>query len=246
MKESNIIRMQNDLERALLKPVSKRKWAMLIDVRKCTGCHACSVACKAENKTPHGVNYRWVKEVEDGKFPNVSRIFMAGMCMQCDNAPCIKACPGKAIYKREDGIVAIDYAKCIACGGKAEKACPYSAITVDHGHFYTESTPAQMAYENGPIYEYGKKFKRDGHSVPVNSCRKCHYCLHRLNAGMLPTCVTTCLGGATYFGDMNDSESLIYQKSKELKIYSLLELKKTKPTTKYITDSIELCNKCHG
>lgn len=246
MQESNIVRMQKDLERALEKPVSRRKWAMLIDVRKCTGCHACSVACKSENKTPHGVNYRWVKEAEEGEFPDVKRIFMAGMCMQCDDAPCIKACSGKAIYKRPDGIVAVDYAKCIGCGGRAEKACPYGAIKVDHGGFYTDGTPEHMAYENGPVYEYGKKTMRNGHGLPVNSCRKCHYCLHRLDAGVLPTCVTTCLGGATYFGDMNDKDSLIYQKSVELKIYTLLENKKTKPTTKYITDSIEFCNKCHG
>lgn len=246
MNESNIVRMQRDLERALLKPVSKRKWAMLIDIRKCTGCHSCSVACKAENKTPEGVNYRWVKEAEDGEFPNVMSIFMPGMCMQCDDAPCIKSCTGKAIYKREDGIVAVNYAKCVGCGGQAEKACPYSAIKVDHGNFYTAGTPMLMEYEHGPIYEYGKAVKRTSKSLPVNSCRKCHYCLHRLNAAMLPACVTTCLGGATYFGDISDTESFVYQKAKELNLYVFMEGEKTLPTTKYITDSVELCKKCHG
>lgn len=246
MKEAIIVRMQRDLERALLKPASKRKWVMLVDIRKCTGCHACSVSCKAENKTPSGVNYRWVKEVEDGEFPNVARFFMPGLCMQCNDAPCIKACTGGAIYKREDGIVAIDYSKCIGCGGAATKACPYNALSVDKGNFYTEGTPKEMEYEHGPVYEYGKKYKREESGIPVNSCRKCHYCLHRLEAGMLPSCVTTCLGGANYFGDINDPQSLVYEKAKELKLYTFMESENTKPTTKYVTDSVDLCNKCHG
>ncbi|MGD9807194.1 MAG: 4Fe-4S dicluster domain-containing protein [Deferribacterales bacterium] len=241
MNESNILRMQRDLERALLKPEKNRKWAMLIDIRKCTGCHACSVSCKAENKTPEGVNYRWVKETEDGTFPNVQRYFMPGMCMQCDDAPCIKACTSGAIIKRADGIVAIDYSKCVGCGGNAVAACPYGAVSLDKGDFYTDK-----AYENGPVYEYGNKYKRDKDTLPVNSCRKCHYCLHRLTAGMLPTCATTCLGGATYFGDINDPESLIAQKAKELDVYVYMQNEKTVPTTKYITDSVELCKKCHG
>lgn len=241
MNESNILRMQKDLEKALLKPESKRKWAMLIDVRKCTGCHACSVSCKAENKTPAGVNYRWVKEAEDGTFPDVMRLFMAGMCMQCDNAPCIQACTSGAIYKRPDGIVAINYSKCVGCGGNAVAACPYGAVSLDKGNFYTDK-----AYEHGPVYEYGREYKREADSLPVNSCRKCHYCLHRLTAGMLPTCVTTCLGGATYFGDISDPDSLVAQKAKELNMYVYMQNEKTLPTTKYITDSVELCKKCHG
>jgi len=241
MKESNILRMQKDLERALLKPENKRKWAMLIDIRKCTGCHACSVSCKSENKTPEGVNYRWVKETEDGTYPDVMRIFMPGMCMQCDDAPCIKACTSGAITKRADGIVAIDYAKCVGCGGNAVASCPYGAMSLDKGNFYTDKE-----YEHGPVYEYGTKYKREEGSLPVNSCRKCHYCLHRLPAGMLPTCVTTCLGGATYFGDINDPESLVAQKAKELNIYVYMQNEKTVPTTKFITDNVELCKKCHG
>lgn len=245
MSESIVLRMMKDLERALLKPADKRKWVMLVDIRKCSGCHSCSVACKAENKTPSGVNYRWVKEAEDGEFPNTMRIFMPGMCMQCDNAPCIAACPSKAIYKRKDGIVAVDYSKCVSCGGAAAKACPYSAISVDKGNYYTENTPKLMDYEKGPIFEYEHKYERVANNTPIGSCRKCHYCLHRLEMGMLPTCVTTCLGGANYFGDINDTQSLVYQKAKELNLYTFLASEKTNPTTKYVTDDVELCKRCH-
>jgi molybdopterin-containing oxidoreductase family iron-sulfur binding subunit len=244
MNESIILRMLNDLERALLKPADKRKWVMLVDIRKCTGCHACSVACKSENKTPPGVDYRIVKEAEDGEFPNVMRIFMPGLCMQCDDAPCIKACTSGAIYKRPDGIVAIDYSKCLGCGGQATQACPYDALSVDNGNFYTDGTPEHMAYENGPVYEYGKKYMRTKDNSR-GSCSKCHYCLHRLESGMLPTCVTTCLGGANYFGDINDKKSLVYQKAKELNLYVFMESEGTKPTTKYATDDVDLCKRCH-
>lgn len=246
MNESIILRMQADLERALLKPASKRKWAMLVDIRKCTGCHSCSVACKAENKTPQGVNYRWVKEAEDGEFPNVMRIFMPTLCMQCDNAPCIKACTSGAITKREDGIVAVDYSKCVSCGGQAVSACPYNALSVDKGGYYTDGTPKVMDYEKGPVFEYSSKYTRNASGIPVGSCRKCHYCLHRLESAVLPACVTTCLGGANYFGDINDPQSLVYQKAKELKLYTFMAGEKTSPTTKFVTDNVELCDKCHG
>ncbi|RMF89834.1 MAG: twin-arginine translocation signal domain-containing protein, partial [Nitrospinota bacterium] len=74
-------RMRADLQRALQKPVEQRRWVMVIDARKCIGCNACTVACKAENATPPGVNYRVVPEVEAGEYPNVTRFFMPTQCM---------------------------------------------------------------------------------------------------------------------------------------------------------------------
>ncbi|MBI4571057.1 MAG: 4Fe-4S dicluster domain-containing protein, partial [Chloroflexi bacterium] len=101
--------MQEDLQRALEKPVEERTWVMAIDLRKCTGCSACTIACKAENHLPPGVVYMPVIDEEIGEYPNVTRRFMPHHCMQCDDPPCVPVCPVGATYKRPDGIVEIDY-----------------------------------------------------------------------------------------------------------------------------------------
>ena len=71
-------------------------YGFAIDLRKCIGCHACSIACKAEHDVPIGVNRCWVKTVEKGTFPDTRRLFLPVLCNQCDNAPCVKICPTKA------------------------------------------------------------------------------------------------------------------------------------------------------
>ncbi len=206
-QESQLLRMQRDLQRALAKPVGQRRWVMVIDQRKCVGCSACTVACKAENQLPPGVVYRPVIEEEIGTYPNVTRRFTPRPCMQCDNPPCVPVCPVGATYKRPDGIVEIDYNACIGCR-YCIAACPYSARTFDSGLFYTKSTPALQPYEQQANFEYGKRWDR-AQGSPVGNVRKCTFCLHRLNAGMLPACTTTCIGGATYFGDANLPDSLV-------------------------------------
>jgi len=73
--EDPLIRMMRDLRRALQKPIEQRRWVMVIDLRKCVGCKACTVACIVENKLPPGVVYRPVIEEEIGEFPHVTRRF---------------------------------------------------------------------------------------------------------------------------------------------------------------------------
>ena len=206
--ESELLRMQRDLQRAMTKPRSQRKWIMVIDLRKCIGCSACTIACKAENHLPPGVVYRPVIEEEVGEYPNVTRNFLPRPCMQCDDPPCTPVCPVNATWKRDDGIVVIDYDRCIGCR-YCLSACPYSARYFDFGDYYTDDTPQKQAYEEAASPEYGKRWDRKNKASPVGNARKCQFCIHRLDVGMLPACVTTCIGGATYFGDKNDPESLV-------------------------------------
>lgn len=232
--ESVLLRMQRDLQRAMKKPIEQRRWAMAIDLRKCIGCHACTIACVAENKLPPGVVYRPVIEEEVGEYPHVSRRFIPRPCMQCENPPCVPVCPVKATYKRPDGIVEIDYEACIGCR-YCIPACPYGARTADFGEFYTDGTPQRQAYETEPSHEYGRSWKRDGKTSPAGNARKCHFCIHRLEVGMLPACVTTCVGYATYFGDLNDPESLIHEIAGKPNVMRLKEELGTKPQVFYLT-----------
>ena len=105
-------------------------FGFVIDNRNCIGCHACTVACKAENDVPIGVNRTWVKYVEKGQFPNTRRVFSVMRCNHCEDAPCTTICPTSALYKRPDGIIDFNNERCIACKS-CTQACPYDAIYID-------------------------------------------------------------------------------------------------------------------
>ncbi|MFN4219258.1 MAG: (4Fe-4S)-binding protein, partial [Candidatus Bipolaricaulia bacterium] len=83
--ENMLVRMHQDLQRALQKPANRRSWAMAVDTRKCIACYGCVVACIAENVLPPGVMYRTVLDIELGQYPNVKRILKPMNCQQCDN-----------------------------------------------------------------------------------------------------------------------------------------------------------------
>jgi len=99
----------------------------LLDSDSCIGCHACTVACKAEHDVPLGVNRTWVKYIETGAFPNTARHFSVMRCNHCDDAPCITICPTGALFRAANGVVDFDDANCIGCKA-CMNACPYDAI----------------------------------------------------------------------------------------------------------------------
>jgi Fe-S-cluster-containing dehydrogenase component/formate-dependent nitrite reductase membrane component NrfD len=105
-------------------------YGFAIDLRKCIGCHACTIACKAEHQIPIGVNRCWVKTVEKGTFPSTRRFFFPVLCNQCDEAPCARICPTNALFKRRDGIVDLNGDACIGCRA-CMVACPYDQLFID-------------------------------------------------------------------------------------------------------------------
>lgn len=102
-------------------------YGFIIDNRKCIGCHACTVACKAEHEVPVGVNRTWVKYIEKGTFPDTRRLFSVMRCNHCADAPCVEICPVESLFTRKDGIVDFDDRRCIGCKA-CTQACPYDAI----------------------------------------------------------------------------------------------------------------------
>ena len=110
------------------------RYSFVIDHSRCIGCHACSLACKAEHDVPLGSYRTWVKYVEKGTFPDVRRFFTVLRCNHCEIAPCVEICPVTALYRRDDGIVDFDREVCIGCKA-CMLACPYDALYIhpDHG-----------------------------------------------------------------------------------------------------------------
>jgi Fe-S-cluster-containing dehydrogenase component len=238
-----LVRMRAELQRALQKPMAERRWVMVIDLRKCVGCHACTIACVAENKLPPGVVYRQVVEEEIGTYPNVTRRFTPRPCLHCDEPPCVPVCPVNATYKRADGIVAMDYDRCIGCR-YCMTACPYNSRYFDFGFSQYDETPAEnevVLGEGGtfiellPAFEYGRPQSRKREKSPIGNVRKCHFCTHRLEVGELPACTTTCIGRATFFGDANDPHSLVSELIAQPNIMRLREELGTEPKVYYLT-----------
>ncbi len=102
----------------------------LLDSDACIGCHACTIACKSEHDVPLGVNRTWVKYIETGSFPNVSRHFSVMRCNQCDDAPCMTICPTNALFRADNGVVDFQDDNCIGCKS-CMNACPYDALFIN-------------------------------------------------------------------------------------------------------------------
>lgn len=207
---SIVRRMQRDLEDSLAGGRTP-SWIMVVDTRKCIGCDACSVACRAENPTGPGGNFRRVIRRELPWWSGPWAVFKPVNCLQCEDPPCGRAVPAGMVRKRADGIVEFDYARLRGrYAVAAARACPFNLVRVDDGRTFTEDTPDPQAYEYRTFVENGERFtRRPGANLLEGVARKCTFCSHRIDIGVLPACVTTCLGGAMYFGDADNSRSLV-------------------------------------
>lgn len=178
---------------------SPHSWAMVIDQAKCVGCGHCTMACRAHNDVPPDMAWNRITEDEDGAFVPIP-------CMHCENAPCVHVCPVGATFQRADGIVVMDYDRCIGCR-YCEMACPYSSRVFNWDAF-TEPNPA--------VPTWGMP---DVPRRPRGVVEKCTFCVERIDRGLenglmpgvdqaaTPACVVACPTGARMFGDLNDPES---------------------------------------
>jgi len=188
------------------------RWSMLIDLRKCIGCQACTAACKIENNVPDGQFRTLVPDVEVGTYPNVRRAFLPRLCNHCERPSCIEVCPTGATFQREDGVVEIDHEVCWGCGA-CVNACPYDARFID------------------PV---------------TQTADKCTFCSQRIDQGLLPACVETCVGGARQFGDLLDPESPVSQALAHEPVQVLKPETGNEPRVFYIGLTHELQNNLPG
>lgn len=209
--------------------MAKKHLAMLVDLKRCVGCHTCAVACKLENNLPNKIWWNRVLTVggqemdtPQGTFPNLKMQYMTLSCQHCDNPACVKVCPVGATYKREeDGIVIQDYDRCIGCR-YCIVACPYTGVR----QFNWQKPQYEIDFPVG-----------DAAAAPhqYNVVEKCTFCYHRLAKGQEPACVEVCPARARHFGDLNDPNSEVAHLLKSRSHFQLLAEKGTDPSVYYLT-----------
>ncbi|HEY2189505.1 MAG TPA: 4Fe-4S dicluster domain-containing protein [Caldimonas sp.] len=199
-----------------------RQLALVIDLNVCVGCHACVTSCKEWNTfgaagpladenaygaDPTGTFFNRVQTYEAGVYPATDTIHFPKSCLHCEDPPCVPVCPTGASYKRKsDGIVLVDYDKCIGCKYCAW-ACPYGARELDETRqVMTKCTLCVDRIEDASLAPGDRK----------------------------PACVKACPTGARLFGDVKDPDSEVSRAIRERGGYALMPEWETRPANQYL------------
>jgi Fe-S-cluster-containing dehydrogenase component len=189
------------------KSLTAKRWGMAIDSSKCPAdCVDCITACHTTHNVPDFGNpkdeVKWIwQEPFAAAFPNEShsylgkplkRLRLPVLCNQCANPPCVRVCPTKATFQRPDGIVIMDYHRCIGCR-LCMAACPYGARSMN----YRDPLP------------FIRKINPDFPTRTKGVVEKCNFCEERLVRGLVPACVQACAKKAMVFGDLENPRSEI-------------------------------------
>jgi molybdopterin-containing oxidoreductase family iron-sulfur binding subunit len=213
-------------------PAGKEKWAMVIDVKACIGCRRCVYACVEENNIGRnsGFTYIQVLEMEQGAIDietskldyeeggNPDKWYMPVQCMHCAKPTCVYGCPVVATWKEPDGIVLIDYDKCIACRN-CMVTCPYDAR---HFNWVEPEVPKDEVNPKVPLEE------------KAGVVEKCTFCVQRTRDGGTTACTAACPVGARKFGDLNDPESEVSKLITTRRVFRLKEELGNEPMIWYV------------
>jgi Fe-S-cluster-containing dehydrogenase component len=183
----------------------RRQWGMVINLDTCIGCEYCQRACSATNDVAPDVPWNIVEEQQS---TSGRSYFFTRPCLHCQHAPCVEVCPVQATYVREDGVVVMDYDRCIGCR-YCMVACPYDARRFNWG----ERDDSNAFVPTWGIPEVERR--------PRGVVEKCTFCVHRIDSGLAaglvpgvdpeatPACVNICPVGARTFGDLQDPDSAV-------------------------------------
>jgi molybdopterin-containing oxidoreductase family iron-sulfur binding subunit len=232
-------------------PEETPRWAMAIDLDKCTGCSACVVACQAENNVPWvgedqvamGRELHWIRleryyETVDATHAGPVDIrHLPMLCQHCGNAPCEPVCPVFAAYHTPDGLNGQVYNRCVGTRYCANN-CPYK-VRVFNWYTYTD-VPEPMNWQYNPDV-----------TVRENGVmEKCSFCVQRVREAqnrasledrplvdgeIVPACQQSCPAEAIVFGNARDPDSRVAQVIRDERTYRVLDdLINTQPGVSYL------------
>ncbi len=210
-----------------------------LDLSRCIGCRRCVYACVDENNQSKDPQVQWISvlrfkkgekwaDLEDSDryynpdlVPEEGYFTMPVQCQQCENPPCVRACPTQATWKEPDGIVVVDYNWCIGCR-YCMAACPYGA------RHFNWAEPGRKSEEINPNTHYlGNRPRYKG------VVEKCTFCIQRTRNGRYPACVEICPVGARKFGNLLDPNSEIRYAIENKRVFRLKEDLNTNPKFYY-------------
>ncbi len=187
------------------------RWAMIVDLVKCAqqeGCTDCIQACHEAHNVPvfpehaHRIEWIWKSSFESAfhserneyRAEGLKELPVPLLCNHCENPPCVRVCPTKATWKREDGLVMMDWHRCIGCR-YCMAACPYGSRS------FNWMDPRPVLSRQNPDFPTRTK----------GVVEKCTFCDERLARGELPACVIACPQEAMTFGDLGAADSEVRQ-----------------------------------
>jgi len=230
------------------------RWAMAIDLDKCTGCSACVTACQAENNVPWvgeeqvqmGRDMSWMRieryyeHVDATHASHLDVRFLPMLCQHCGNAPCEPVCPVFATYHTPEGVNAQIYNRCVGTRYCANN-CPYKVRVFNWYRYTDENVPEPMNWQWNPDVTVR------GNGV----MEKCSFCMQRIrdaenraaleegrpvrDGEIVPACQQSCPADAIVFGDIRDPESRVSRAVEDERTYRVLdEVVNTQPAVSYM------------
>jgi len=213
-------------------PPGDESWAMVIDVKACVGCRKCVYACVEENNIGRNSAFTYIQVLEmplgsmelehgdvnykEGGRPD--KWYLPIQCMHCSEPTCVYGCPVKATWRDPDGIVLVEYDKCIACRN-CLVTCPYDAR---HFNWVEPEVPPEEVNPEVPLDE------------KAGVVEKCTFCVQRTRNGGTTACTEACPVGARTFGDLSDPDSDVSTLIRKRRAWRLKEALGNEPAIWYV------------